>query len=251
MNNILIDLYVMHWNEEKIVPLIMNYWDLLPLRKIFIIDNESTDNSLNLIKNKFQDKVEIITYKSNNEFDDINHMRIKNNIWKQYSIGKVDFVIISDFDEVVYHDNLINELQYMKDNDYSILNLTGVDLYFKEFPQYSDKLLHTYNDCRFLINERYGKLVLFNPNLIESMQYDVGQHYCKPVGTVKIYNCNAILFHAKNLSAEYISTRNNILGKRLSALNNRFKLGFHYLKTIDEAINEFNVNYEKTTDNFK
>lgn len=91
-----------------------------------------------------------------------------------------------------------------------------------------------------------GKCVLFNPNLIESMQYGVGQHYCNPIGNVKIHNCNAKLFHAKNLSAEYIATRNNILGKRLSAINNKFKLGFHYLKTKDEIINEFNQNYQKT-----
>jgi hypothetical protein len=86
ISDVLIDLYVMHWNEKQIVPLVMNYWDLLPLRKIFIIDNESTDESLDLIKAKFKDKVETITYKSNNQFDDINHMRIKNNIWKQYSL---------------------------------------------------------------------------------------------------------------------------------------------------------------------
>ena len=51
-----IDLYTTHHNEELIAPFVINYWKLLPLRKIFIMDNQSTDNSLNLIKKEFGDK---------------------------------------------------------------------------------------------------------------------------------------------------------------------------------------------------
>ena len=120
-----IDLYTMHYNEELIAPFVINYWKFLPLRKIFIIDNQSTDGSVDLIKKQFGDKVQIISFSTKDKFDDATNMKFKNHIWKQ-SRGLADFVIVCDFDECLYNENIMQDLQKMKKEDYSLIKTNGL-----------------------------------------------------------------------------------------------------------------------------
>jgi|GEM_PF-6046274 len=76
----LIDLYMLHYNEERTVKLITAYWKLLPLRKIFVIDNLSTDGSLDYIRSHFSN-VEVLLNEEK-QINDYVYMMIKRNVWK-------------------------------------------------------------------------------------------------------------------------------------------------------------------------
>jgi hypothetical protein len=251
MNDLKIDIYVLHWNEEKITKFMMDYWDKLPVRKLFVIDNESDDNSLSLLKERFGEKLQVFTYSSEGTFNDFNHMNIKNQLWKNQSKGQVDFVIISDFDEQIWCENLIEQLQYMKENNIDIVKPIGVDIYFEKFPEYdSTKVLHEYSDAKFILGERIGKCILFNPNNITEINYDAGAHNCFPVGNYRWYNGPVKFYylHFKQLSADYMIERNHTLAKRLSEINIRRKWGFHYMQSEEQIRTKFNQNLSNCVD---
>lgn len=81
------------------------------------------------------------------------------------------------------------------------------------------------------------------------MNYGPGAHSCNPVkidnSIVNYYRPNCISFHCKNLSAEYLISRNKFLEKRLSETNKRYGLGIHYLCSEKEIESGFNNGYNE------
>lgn len=118
MNNIKIDAYVLCWNEEKLAPFLLDYYSNF-VSNLYILDNGSTDNTLNILKAEKRFNVEIIPYESGNKLDDSKYLELKNNIWKR-SKGKADFVVVCDFDEFLYANDILDKFQYMKDNGMTI-----------------------------------------------------------------------------------------------------------------------------------
>ena len=249
MENNLIDIYTFTWNEEFLAPYVLQYWKLLPVRKVFVIDNESTDNTLNILTQ--WDKVEVITRKSNNTFDDIELISWKNNIWKR-SRGKVPCVIVSDFDEVIYCPTIINELNYMLSKNYSLLSCSGIEFICNDFnPKIN--LLHNDANMKFNYydkNHNNRKKILFNPNLIDNINYDVGAHVLRPIGKGEVYYQNKIfLFHIKFITINYILSRYEKYRNRLSQNNKLYNLGGHYNHDNNYLINDFKEKL-KTSESF-
>jgi len=92
----IIHIYTVCRNEKKILPFFLKHYEYF-CDKIIIHNNESTDNTLKILNDN--QKVKIITYKTNNQFDDETNQRIKNNCWKK-SRGKPDwlsFVISTNY----------------------------------------------------------------------------------------------------------------------------------------------------------
>lgn len=99
--------YVLCYNEMLLMPYIIDYWKRY-VDKVIVYDNESTDGSKEFLK-QF-DWIEVRTYVSNNELNDAIYLDIKNNVWKEAKQNNVDFVIVSDFDEVLYTSKNIKEI---------------------------------------------------------------------------------------------------------------------------------------------
>ena len=209
-------------------------------QKIVIYDNESDDNSPLIIKSYLNSEVR--TYLSNCEIRDDLYVNIKNNVWKE-SRGKADWVIVCDTDEILYHPHIMEKLDELKARGVTIIKPYGYDMYSETLPQKSIfEIKHGIQD-----NRHFGKCIIFDPNLIEEINFNPGCHKCKPKGKVKLYNSNDIkLLHYKHLNLEYLLDRYDSFRKRLSKQNIENRQGKQYLIEKEELILLFNNNLKKS-----
>ena len=227
-----IHVYTLCWNEMDILPFCVDYWKSLGDVEVFVMDNGSTDGSVEYLK-QF-DWIHVIHFESNG-FNDAVHKEIKNNIWKT-SRGKADWVIVSDCDELLYSNHLEEELNYMNENGYTVLGNKWYRLIGDFKPEHDDtKLLHEQvikgnEQCINWADNTIGKIMLFNPNKIVDMNYEVGAHKCTPTGDYKLYKSDKIwtIHIDKGFGVDYKMERYKILNERLSETNKKYQWGVHY-----------------------
>ena len=238
----LVDLYCPFYNEERMVKHIANYWKLLPLRKIFLFDNMTTDSSLQYLKDTFPGQIEVVQNPGNG-LNDISHAIFKNKIWK-VSKGRVDFSIACDFDEVIYSPNIVRSLEVMKSNGGTIANMSSFYLICDDenVPTDETKLIHMQKNIRFSYHNNEGnhKKILFDPNNIEEMNFSVGSHSCNPIGNVRYFNTDICFFHATHLGLTNTIQKWRRNGDRLSDVNKKNGMGTHYFNPDEQIIQYFN-----------
>lgn len=242
--NITVDVYVLCYNELKLSKFVLDYWNLFATN-VYIYNNKSTDGCIELLKQENRFNIEIIDFDTNDKIDDKKYLKIKNNEWKK-SKNVADFVVVSDFDEIIYSKNIMTELKFMKDNNYTICIPNTYQMFSKTIPKYNGQLLHNiiqtgYNDPTF------GKIILFNPNKINNINYTPGAHSAKPNGEINIYiNNNIFLLHFKNIEFNSLYEKHLIYSKRLSKYNLRFNCGKQYNDNYYKQLNDFNDGLNKS-----
>jgi hypothetical protein len=230
--------HILAWNEEKILPFTLDYYSNI-CEKIFIYDNMSTDSSDEIYKK--YDKVEVIKWDSNNEINEINYINIKNNEYKKYSRGSgVDWVIVCDCDEILYHSNLINVLQKYKEIGVTVPKVCGHDMVSETFPNYDGKLI---TEKVKIGSDRYQpmcKNIIFNPNV--DVSFGVGAHSFSTTNGVFSETEELKLLHYKFLGKDYVKKLYIDRAKRLSEFNKQNKFGEHYFnlpfKYMDEVLSK-------------
>lgn len=203
------------------------YRKRFPDCQIILYDNYSDDDTVKIAKNN---GVEVILFDSNNTLNDLKHIEIKNNCWKNAS---TDWVLTCDMDELldITQDQLKEEesrgVSIIKSEGYNMVNLEG------------DTTLETikYGER----SDRYDKAYLFNKKLITEINYEVGCHESKPIGTIKYSDTAYKAYHYRFISIELSMKRYNYYSKRLSKENIKNAWGLHYLKTEQELLDEFNI----------
>jgi len=234
----IIHYYSLCWNEEIILPFTLDYYSKF-CQKIIIYDNESDDNSHSIIKS--YENSEIRTYSSNCEIRDDIYVEIKNNVWKE-SRGKADWVIVCDTDEILYHPQIVEKLDELKLKGITIIKPYGYDMYSETMPHKS--ILEIKDGLKD--NRHFGKCVIFNPNLIDEINFKPGCHKCKPKGKIKLYHHDDIkLLHYKHLNLEYLLDRHDSFRKRLSKQNIENKQGKQYLIEKQKLSLIFSQNLKK------
>ena len=96
--------YVICWNEEVMLPYYLRHYEIF-CDKIIIYDNMSTDRSQEIIK--AHPKCELRLYDSKGEVRDDLYLKIKNHAWKEARGQGIDYVIVGDTDEFLYHPNIL------------------------------------------------------------------------------------------------------------------------------------------------
>lgn len=224
-----LDIYAPFRNERPIAPHILKYWQQLPIRNIYLLDNETTDGSVDLIRQHFP---HVYNLPQLGKFSDLCVLAFKNQLWKQWSRGQVDFVVVCDFDEVVYAENIYAELQKMKDAGGSIANLRSLCVWCTDenFPSDTD-LIHKQNGMFFRYDKQYDKKILFDPNKLTEINYSPGCHLCSPQGDVKWYDANIRMFHFSHLGLKYFLSRRAAQGVNLSDDNIRRGWGMEFVES--------------------
>ena len=175
------------YNEEKLIPYVMPYYERMHIDKLIVFDNFSTDNTVKeLLKYPF---VEIRYFNTENEMNDKEHQRIKNNIWKDY-VNDYDWCICCDFDEVLYTKKEFKDvLKEYEEQGFNIFRQCMLNIYSEKFPEIEDgQLVHeVLNDGvlwkDFDKNINWGeKANLFNLKKIKEMNYTEGNHREYPIG---------------------------------------------------------------------
>jgi hypothetical protein len=96
------------YNEAEMVPYVMPYVERMGYDKFIVYDNESTDNTVELLKQ--YPFVEVRTYKTNGEFNNTERIKMAYTVYgeayKMANVGKNNeelvWLTITDFDEVLF-----------------------------------------------------------------------------------------------------------------------------------------------------
>lgn len=224
-SNINIELFLLCFNEQKIVPHTLNYYSKF-CNKITIFDNDSTDDSVGLIK-KIDDKINIIRLDSKGEYREDLLMQTRNNCWKK---SKADYVIVCDMDEFLYDEFLINKLISAKNKGIAIPVVNGYNMMSSEFP--SNYEIPIMNQIKYGLRDRmFDKHIIFDPKKIKKINYGPGSHSCSP----EFYNDKEIdellvlkLLHYKYIEKKYVCEKHQNYAERMSAINNKQNWGVEY-----------------------
>lgn len=226
-------LYTICWNEEKMLPHFLKYYAAF-CEKICVYDNFSTDKTAEICA-AFPN-VEVFEYDSGNEIRDDIYLKIKNEVWKK-SRGEADFVIVCDVDEFIYHENLDGFLSGAKSNGISVMRCEGYNMISDKFPAADKNIFEEVQEGVRSIN--FDKACVFDPFLVEEINYSPGAHGCFPVGKIKYSDHELKLLHFKYLDLNYILLRYKEFGTRLSKFNRANSLGHHYLFSSFRIKKEF------------
>jgi hypothetical protein len=216
--------YIIAYNEEKLLPFTLDYYSTF-CEKIFVYDNYSTDSSDEIYKK--YDKVEVIKWDSRNEINEMNYIDIKSDEYKKYSRGSdVDWVMMIDCDEFVYHHNLIEKLKEYKEHGFTVVQTSGHEMVCEKFPEYDGQLLPNKIKIGSDKIPMLSKSIIFNPNI--DIKFGAGAHSFKANNTILSPKDEIKILHYKGLSKEYVTTIYSERFKRLSLTNKQNRWGVHY-----------------------
>jgi len=203
--------YIIAFNEEIILPWVLDYHSRF-FDQIFVYDNMSYDNS-DIIYKKYP-KVTVIKFDSKNKFNNQIITKIKNSAYQQ-SRGIADWVVVSDCDELLYHENLLDKLQEYMEQQVTLPLIDGRGLVSETTPIYDGTKLLTdivKIGTSYTISD-YCKSIVFNPHL--KIRYTLGAHTHTCKGA-KISNDRELkLLHYRIYDKEYITNRFKLLSTRI------------------------------------
>jgi FkbM family methyltransferase len=230
--------YAINWNEERLLPSFLKYYK--DADKIYILDNESTDSSHEIIKAHGRD---ILTFKTSGTLDDFANSRIKNTAWTQ-SKGIADFVILQDLDEFVYFpkfpNTLLAGLKDLKARGITAAKAHGIqmfctDEYFTQVTASSQSITsQIWTGSREFMHPYYDKYMIFDPNAFESIVLSPGAHDVKLKGTLKADTSSVALLHYKYIGETYLKNRWLAIRARTSHSNRSNNFGSQYWRHTEE-----------------
>jgi hypothetical protein len=216
--------HILAWNEEKILPFTLDYYSTI-CEKIFVYDNMSTDSSDKIYEN--YPKVEVIKWDGGNQIHEMNYVKIKSNGYKDKSRDEgVDWVIVCDCDEFIYHEDLIGKLDEYDKLGINVPMIDGHDMVSENFPNYDGKLITEKIKVGSETYEPMCKNIIFKPEL--DVEYGIGGHSFRCDNAVFSKERDIKLLHYKFLGKDYVKNIYISRAKRLSEFNKQNKFGEHY-----------------------
>lgn len=244
--------YVLCYNEITLAPFMIDYWKTYA-NKVIIYDNGSNDGCLELFEK--YDWIEVRHFDTGG-MDDLKHIEIKNNCWKECRDNGVDFVQVSDFDELIYCEDLIDELKKHKESGDYIFTLPILNIVCEKIPPYNEAvLLHKSEGVRFrnvsAPSRYFEKAILFNPNEIKEINYSPGCHSAHPIninGSPAIASKSRIkMFHFNCLGVDFLVDKYRQRFER-NAENLKRGFGVHYSKTKEQLVEYYNKSVAESKD---
>jgi len=236
-----VDLHVLCWNEEKIIPSFLKHYENW-VDRIIVYDNKSNDNSVKILTE--HPKVTIISYDTGGEIRDDAYLQIKNNLWKN-SIGRADIVIVCDMDEFLYTENIGTLIRNFNDSSATIIKPVGYDMIIEDFD--ITKSVDLLSDVKYGIrHNHFDKLCMFKPSEIKEINYNFGCHVANPSGNVKYFDGDVKLLHYKKIGLKYFLDKMGSYHKRLSKFNRDRSLGYQYDFDREKHITDFTKDSHKS-----
>lgn len=227
-----ITIYLLCYNEEVLLPNTLDhYLKRFPSATIVIIDNESTDRSVEIATAR---GCKIVPWNTKNESNIIEHTTLKNNIWKT---ALTDWVIICDMDEWAE----INETDLMKEDSLgsTILHFKGTQIVAQSQSLTLDDIdLHSLKTGYF--ETIFNKHVCFKRTAITEMNFSRGAHASNEKGIVKYGKTVYKLKHMNFLGLPWF--REKMIGRFKRTVYNRTKLrcSGHYSNQESVIVAKFN-----------
>ena len=236
-----IHIYLLCYNESALIGhTIDHYQKQFRNTRIVILDNESTDRSVEIAKSK---GCEIRSWSSDNNIDDQKFIDFKNNVWKEISQTQENqWIIVADMDEwlCISEEDLLNE--HAKGT--TILTTIGYNIAADSKQEdLSDIDLHSL-DRGFYWKEEC-KSLCFKRAEIQEMNYEPGAHVCNPIGNIRFSENKYVVKHMEPLGlafciAKYTSRYKRTEKKRLEG---EWWAGLHYTDNVQLIENRYNEQY--------
>jgi len=234
-----VHIFLLCFNEKILLPqTIKHYRDRLPNSKITILDNYSTDNSVEIAKT-FKN-VEIVMFDSENILNEFIQTNLKNNCWKSVTSG---WIIVADMDEWLCVDEHMLKNELMKGT--SILSVEGYNIVAKSLKDdLSDINLH--NLQTGVQNIWESKKLCFLKDKIFEINYDFGAHTCTPFGIVKYSENIYINKHMVMLGLPYLELRYKLRYARTEEMR-KVGMATHYSDDLEKirSIYEQDIKFAK------
>lgn len=216
----MVTIYICTFNDAHIIEFcIKHYKRNFPQATIILFDNFSTDDTV-LIAKKMGALV--WEYYTGSQMDDQAIINVKNQVWKRsapYTGMVADWVIMVDADELLQVNENILQFSYQ----YTIINAQAVDMVgMHDTDTHPEQLIYGVHYSHIP-----RKMLAFRRDRIIDINYGFGSHTAMPIGRVYIDEAQEY-HHYKYISPSHVIGRNNMIGPRLSAMNKRKALSFHY-----------------------
>ena len=209
-----IETFIITWNREDTIHLTLKYY--LALGKVTLYDNFSDDRTRDIAEAM---GVDVRLFGRAGVLDDGVYVDIKNHCWKN---SKADWVIIVDDDEILWDDDLIPQLQEAKEMGITLIQPQGFSIFSESMPV---------NDWTEIMtgveDHQYSKLCCFSPHL-KDINYIYGCHEARPKGRVVKQEMLYLLHYRAVGGADRLLERHRQYCERMSPLNHKWKLGYHY-----------------------
>ena len=218
-----VHLFAVCWNEAKMIPYFFRHYNEL-VDKFFIMDNGSTDGSLEMLSG--DERVFVADWKTEGDSVVEQALGLTNQVWKR-SRGLAEWVFVVDMDEHLYHPDLRSHLRNCSRNNVTAVEVIGYDMIADAFPTEARPLWQLVT--RGIRLETLDKLAIFDPAAIAETNFEVGRHASTPAGRVVWGKRPPVkLLHYKRLGADYVIERNAILSTGLRSRDVSEQHGFHY-----------------------
>lgn len=220
----IIHAYIIAWNEEKLLPFTLDHYSQF-CKKIYVYDNMSTDGSDEIYKK--YDKVVVKKWQTKEKkYNDTVLAQLKSKIYKQSRKKHVDWVIVCDADEYLYHKNLFNKLKKYKQKGITMPSIDGRNMFSLSFPEYDGRLLTDKIKTGSKRLQHMCKNIIFAPSV--NIKYFPGAHENIATNAVRSKRSELKLLHYKFLGEEYIISRSKELATQLSPNNNNYSKHWIY-----------------------
>lgn len=223
----IIHAYILCYNEEDILPFTLDYYSQ-HCDKIYLLDNQSTDKSVEIASR--YPKVQILSWSSNNTFDEIIQTTIRNTAYKM-SRGIADWVIVCDCDEFLYG---LDMLPQFKQDLIQQAKVEGYLMVSEDFPKYDGRLITEILQRGSRFNPD-NKQVVFDPNI--DITFSFGCHHYKTKIDYKKSEIPIKLLHYRLLGKNHILNRAKRGRSRVPKAHVEAKINTHYFMEDQELLN--------------
>jgi glycosyltransferase involved in cell wall biosynthesis len=192
-------IYLLCYNEEVLLPhALHHYKSRFPNAKFIIIDNESTDRSVEIAK---EAGCEIHTWATKGIANIILNTELKNSIWKS---ATTDWILLADMDEWLH----LTEEQLEKENSLgsTILHCRGLQIVGDSKSTILDDVnLHELRTGFW--DTGFNKHICFKRSDITEINYTRGAHKSSPKGNVKFSKGIYIMKHMNYLGFPWYNAK--------------------------------------------
>lgn len=198
----IIHLYTLSWNEARILPFFFRHYDRFVDRYV-IFDDGSNDGTMALLESHPRVEMRPLDRTAGSFLASATHMR--NNAWKE-SRGLADWVIVTDVDEHIFHEDMSAYLSGCMAAGVTWLPVLGYQMITRDFPQ--EGALLCCDHPMGVPHRTFDKAAIFDPNAIEETNFVPGRHFARPRGTVVLPRRDELLnLHYKYLGADFVRRR--------------------------------------------
>jgi hypothetical protein len=220
-------LYVLCYNEAVLLPHMVNHYRrLIPNIAITVLDNESTDGSVDIARSL---GCSVVSFQSDNQLNDHLQAQLKNTIWADQDRG---WIIVVDMDEWLCASEY--DLRKESRKGTTILRTKGWNIVGRSTREdLSDINLQSLSDGYYPRGGGRSKLVAFRRPMIREMNYGIGAHTSIPTGDIVYSESVYVLKHMDRLGATWLKKKYSERFARATLMQNE-GIARHYTDDLLE-----------------